>query len=87
MKVVGVNEQGLRVGQDHQRAKLMDADIEAMLFLRGQGVQYKRLAEIFECSKAQAWKICNMHQRSQRASFWRTLDEVSMPRGAPALIT
>lgn len=31
---VGVNELGLRVGQDHQNAKLTDAEIELLLRFR-----------------------------------------------------
>lgn len=71
MKLVGVNDQGLRVGQDHQRAKLLDADIDAMLAMHRQGYSYQRLADIFECSKSQVKRIVTQQQRNQRAVAWR----------------
>lgn len=74
MKLVGVNERGLRVGQDHQRAKLLDADIASMFALRAEGLIYQQLAVIFECSKTTAWHIINGRQRSQRAVAWRRIE-------------
>lgn len=75
-RVVGVNERGFRIGEDHGRAKLSDSDVESMVFLRASGVAYGRLAEIFECSKSHAFRIVNCQLRAQRATEWRRLDTV-----------
>lgn len=75
-RTIGVNEQGLRVGQDHQRAKLLDADIESIIELHKQGYGYRRLAVIFECSKGHIRRIVKHQQRAQRSVEWR---KVSVP--------
>jgi hypothetical protein len=83
MRVVGVNDRGLRVGEDHQRAKLTDADIEAMLSMRSEGFGYQRLADIFECSKSHVRHIVKGLKRHQRAVAWR---RVPVPAATAPLI-
>lgn len=73
---IGVNEKGVRVGEDHQRATLTDHDVELMRQLHEvDGLGYKRLAEMFEVSVAQARNICLYRQRAQVATSWKTVTE------------
>lgn len=72
-RIVGVNERGLRIGQDHQRAKLTNREVELLLGLREQGWGYRRLAEKFEISKAHTRRICNGEARHQIPMTWRAV--------------
>lgn len=77
MAFVGVNERGLRVGQDHHRAKLTDADIDMLLALHEEGWGYRRLAAKFEISRSHAQRLCKGRQRSQRVASWK---KVQVPK-------
>ena len=51
-RTIGITEDGRRVGEDHQRAKLTDADVELMRRLYEEGVfGYRALARAFGCSR------------------------------------
>jgi DNA-binding CsgD family transcriptional regulator len=69
-RLVGVNEQGLRVGQDHQRAKLTDREIELILALHAQGVTYRNIAHKFDINQHTVGKICRGERRAQRPVRW-----------------
>jgi hypothetical protein len=47
-KLVFVNENGKRIGQDHHRAKLTDSDIELVFYLREAGLSYRQIANKFD---------------------------------------
>jgi hypothetical protein len=47
-KLVFVNERGKRIGQDHHRAKLTDADIDQIFYLREAGLSYLEIARKFD---------------------------------------
>ncbi|MDR5772093.1 MULTISPECIES: helix-turn-helix domain-containing protein [unclassified Caballeronia] len=64
-RLVGVNEKGLRVGQDHQHAKLSDRDVELMRQLREGGMSQRDIAEKFEVSVSLVDKIVNYRRRTQ----------------------
>jgi DNA invertase Pin-like site-specific DNA recombinase len=70
-QLVGVNERGLRVGEDHQRAKLSNHEIELIRQLREQGMTCRAIAEKFEISKAMVSYICSHKKRAQTAVRWR----------------
>jgi DNA invertase Pin-like site-specific DNA recombinase len=70
-KMIGVNERGLRVGQDHQRAKLSDAAVELIRRLHEDGMSYTVIAVKFEISRMQVWRICNYRVRAQAAVKFR----------------
>ena len=72
-RMVAVNDLGLRIGEDHPRAKLTDADVERLLALRSEGYGYKRLARIFEISPSQARNIVKGSQRGQAAMGYRAV--------------
>jgi len=64
-KTVAVNERGLRIGEDHQNAKLTDAEVELIRRLHEDGVSYETLAEKFEVSKWAIGRICRYERRAQ----------------------
>jgi transcriptional regulator len=72
-RVVGINELGLRVGEDHQRATLTDHDVELMRQLREEGLGYKRLAKMFDTSVRNVRDIVNYKRRVTTPTGWRTL--------------
>jgi hypothetical protein len=73
-RLVGVNDAGLRVGEDHQRAKLTDEEVERMRTLHEkEHIGYGRLARMFELSKRTVAKICRYEMRNQSATRYRTI--------------
>lgn len=70
-KMIGVNERGLRVGQDHQRAKLSDAAVELIRRLHEEGMSYRVIAIKFDIAKSTVQDICTYRRRAQRAVKWR----------------
>lgn len=63
-RLVGVNERGLRVGQDHQRAKLTDRDVELIRGLHEDGMSYRKIAVKFDVSVMQVCYICTYRRRA-----------------------
>ena len=47
-KLVFVNDKGKRIGQDHQRAKLTDRDVDQIFELHAMGLGYARIASKFD---------------------------------------
>jgi transposase len=72
-KQIGINERGLRVGEDHQNAKLTDAEVDMIRELHREGLSYKALAVKFEVSKSLVRYIVQFKRRGQVASSWRTV--------------
>lgn len=75
-RVVKVNDHGLRIGEDHPRAKLTDHDVDRLLEFREADPvywSYARLGRTFDISKSQARYICNGTQRSQTAKGFVTV--------------
>lgn len=70
-RMVGLNEQGRRVGDSHHNAKLTDAEVELMLAMHADGWGYRRLAAKFEVSKSLVRYICKGRWRGQVATVWR----------------
>lgn len=77
-KTVAVNERGLRIGEDHPRAELTDAEVETIRELHEEGVSYRQLAEKFEQSKGAIAKICRYERRGQ---FVANFKAVPVPGG------
>ncbi len=82
VRYVGVNDRGYAIGEDHARAKLSDADVETILWLREQGLSYGAIARKFDdrvtVSKSHVRRICTGVHRGQVATNW-------LPRGLRAL--
>lgn len=72
-KRIGINERGLRVGEDHQNAKLTDAEVEMIRELHNEGLSYKTLAVKFDVSKSLIRYIVQYKRRGQVATEWRTV--------------
>jgi hypothetical protein len=80
VKLVPVNERGLRIGEDHQHAKLTNREIDMLLELReqldAQGKHlwgYKRLAKKFDISPSHARYVCKGHSRCQSAHAFKKI--------------
>ena len=66
MKTVTVNDQGLRVGQRHQRARLTDSQVEVMRQLHEvKGWGHKRVAKLFNASRSHVRAILLYRVRAQ----------------------
>lgn len=69
-RFVAVNEKGLRIGQDHPKAVLTDAEVRRLLDLRDEGYGYKRLAQMFEIPKRTVRSYCAGRTRNQLPARW-----------------
>lgn len=78
-RYVALNESGTqRIGEDHPRAKLSDAQVEAMRDeyengLSGEGprIGYRLLAKKYEVSKRTVRNIVHYEKRNQWADRWK----------------
>ena len=74
-RYVGVNDRGYAVGEAHHQAKLSDADIETILWLREQGLGYGAIAKKFDdgvsVSKSHVRRICLGMKRGQVPTDWK----------------
>lgn len=74
-RYIGVNDRGYAIGEFHARAKLSDADVETILWLREQGLSYGQIAKKFDdgvtVSKSQVRNICTGHRRGQTPTEWK----------------
>lgn len=73
-RLVGVNDRGLRVGQDHQRAKLSDAAVESIRRLAEDGMPHREIAVKFEVSVRTIDYICSYGRRAQTAVRYRAVE-------------
>jgi transposase len=71
MRLVKVNERGLRIGEDHQHATHTDAEIELARQLHADGMSYKHLADKFEVSKSTIAGWIKYRRRGQHPTDWR----------------
>lgn len=64
-KVIGLNDDGRRVGQDHHRARFTDHEVELMRQMRDSNMSFYRIARIMECGESTVRDICNHRRRAQ----------------------
>ena len=64
-KLVALNEDGRRIGQEHPRAKLLDSEVEQVLELLDGGMSYAAVAGKFDVSKSCIAHIATGRRRSQ----------------------
>jgi hypothetical protein len=74
-RVVAVNDRGQRIGEDHPRAVLTDAEVDLMLELRAEGYSLAWLGQKFSVHKGTAAKICRGDRRGQSPAGWRSARE------------
>lgn len=73
-KLIALNDRGYRIGEGHHRAKLTDADIETILYLRDQGLSCSQIAAKWDepggvrISKSTVRDICSGAIRGQYAA-------------------
>lgn len=72
-RLVAVNDRGYRLGEDHQNARLTDAEVEIVRQLHERGMGYETLAEKFEVSKWLIGRICRYELRNQPAATFKKL--------------
>jgi DNA invertase Pin-like site-specific DNA recombinase len=72
-KLIAVNAQGLRIGEDHPNAKLTDGEVETIRQLNEDGMNYKTIAEKFECSKSTVQMICQHIRRAQTVARFKAV--------------
>lgn len=76
-KLVGVNEKGYRIGEDHPQAKLSDADVELIRELHFEhGLSYGEIARKWDegevtITKQTVYLICTYQIRAQVAAAWK----------------
>lgn len=70
---IAINERGLRIGEDHQNAKLTNEEVETIRELHHEGLSYKTLAMKFDVSKSLIAAICRFERRAETAATWKTV--------------
>lgn len=67
-RTIGVNEDGMRIGEYHPRAKLTDREVEKIRHFREiEKMTYQQIAQIFEINRWAVGKICRYQLRNQFA--------------------
>ena len=79
-RIIGVNEGGRRIGEDHHRAVLTDDEVELMRQFRelqkpdgSPQYTYRSLSVIFEVSIGTVYGICSMRWRNQFIVNFKTV--------------
>lgn len=78
-KLIAVNEQGLRIGEDHPNAGITNQEVEAVRQLHEDGMRYEDIAAKFELSKWAVGRICRYERRGQTVARWKTVSESPTP--------
>jgi len=64
-KLVAIGETGKRIGEDHPKAKLSNAQVDEVFEMREKGKSYKQIAKHFGVSKASIQWIVQCRTRAQ----------------------
>lgn len=72
-RLVAVNSDGRRIGEDHPRAVLSDHEVELLWSLRALGWGYKRIARKLECPRGTVRHIIKGRQRCQSIAGHKTV--------------
>ncbi|MCX7168621.1 MAG: hypothetical protein NTV11_20435 [Rhodocyclales bacterium] len=73
-RLVGINELGIRVGEDHHNAKLTNQEVDRMRELHEAGATITDLALMFEVGKGTVCDIVNYRRRAQVPTRFRRID-------------
>ena len=68
---VSVNERGYRIGEDHQRAKITNHEVDLILELNMAGFGYKRIAQKFDIGVRTVRDIIHGKRRAQTVAGWK----------------
>ena len=73
-KIVAVNENGRRIGEDHPRSKLTDEQVDRIRDLREyHDMTYEQLAAMYQVPKTTIASICQYMRRAQTPFGWKRL--------------
>lgn len=72
--LVAVNEKGMRIGQDHPRAKLTDHEVDLIRDLFDGGMSVSEISRKFEIPKSYAWDICHYNVRCQTPEKYKEVE-------------
>jgi hypothetical protein len=72
-KLVAVNDAGMRIGEDHPKARYTNREIELVLELRDQGQGYGTIARKMEMPKRTVRDICNGRIRCQPVAGFKPM--------------
>ena len=74
--VVGVNDQGYRVAQDHpnHNPKITPVIVDALRDLHEEGIGYGCLSLMFGISRGYIAQICRYEKRVSYATRWKTIE-------------
>ena len=70
-RLVGVNDEGRRVGESNPNSKLSDHEVDLLLGLHSEGWGYRRLAKKFEIGRTQVRRIVAGKNRAQFATRFK----------------
>jgi DNA invertase Pin-like site-specific DNA recombinase len=76
-RLIAVNEQGRRIGEDHPNARLTDYEVSLVLEMRELCMSYGEIARKFEVHKSTVRDICKGRRRGQRPFRWKRADVVA----------
>lgn len=76
---VAVNDRGYRIGETHHRAKLSDAEIEAILYLHDAGLSFGAIAAKWDepgrqISKSTVRDVVHGARRAQVPARYKDID-------------
>lgn len=75
-KIVAVNENGRRIGEDHPRSKLSDEQVDRIRDLHEyHDMTYEQLAAMYQVPKTTIASICQYMRRAQTPFGWKKLRE------------
>jgi DNA invertase Pin-like site-specific DNA recombinase len=72
-RLIAVNAEGLRIGEDHPNAILTNAEVELVRRLHEDGMRYEDIAVKFELSKWAIGRICRYERRGQTVARWKSV--------------
>jgi DNA invertase Pin-like site-specific DNA recombinase len=72
--IVGLNENGRRIGESHPASKLTDHEIDLIRELYDDGMSISEIARKFEIAKSYCWDICNYYKRCQTISRFKEIE-------------
>lgn len=73
-RIVGVNEAGSRIGEDHQNARYTDGEIRMVLALRAEGLSYAAIGRRVDIPKSSVRDYCKGYRRAQVAQHWKVVN-------------
>jgi DNA invertase Pin-like site-specific DNA recombinase len=75
MTVIGMNENGYRIGMSHQNCTISQEIVDKMRDMHeDEMVGYRRLSAIFGIRRSTVQKICKYYIRAQTPSKWRRIN-------------